>query len=245
MRVQYIKHSGFLIEFDEAALVFDYYQGEFDLPDTNKPIYFFVSHKHGDHFNLDIFQYVKRYENITFILSKDCKMSPNYMERHGILAEARERILYVKEHQTISISEQLQIQTLDSTDQGVAYLVTCSYDGVTRSIYHAGDLNWWTWIGETEKEYEQMTKKYQEEMGRLKQVKIDLAMVVLDPRQEDRFWWGFDLLMKTADVSCVIPMHCWEDYTVIGRLKAMEESKTYREKIVEVHHPKEWLTIDC
>jgi len=245
MKVQYIKHSGFLVEFKEAAFVFDYYEGEFDLPESCKPIYFFVSHKHADHFNLDIFQYAKQYENVTFVVSKDAKMSLNYMNRHEVPLEARDRIIYVKEHQEIDLADGIRVRTLDSTDQGVAFLIDCELEGKKRTIYHAGDLNWWTWIGETKEEYDQMTMKYKAEIDKLRGEKIDLAMVVLDPRQEERFWWGINEVMKTAQVSCVIPMHCWEDYSVIDRFLAMEESEPYRDRIAKVHHPKEWIELCC
>ena len=56
MKIQYIKHSGFLVEFEHAVLIFDYYKGTFELPDQSKEIYFFASHKHGDHFSHKIFE---------------------------------------------------------------------------------------------------------------------------------------------------------------------------------------------
>ena len=39
------------------------------------------------------------------------------------------------------IIDGVAIETLKSTDEGVAYIVHS--DGIT--IYHAGDLNWWHW----------------------------------------------------------------------------------------------------
>ena len=54
--IGFLKHSGFYLELDDCILVFDYYQdpeGILDslLADTVKDVYFFVSHRHYDHFN--------------------------------------------------------------------------------------------------------------------------------------------------------------------------------------------------
>ena len=48
-----------------------------------------------------------------------------------------------------------EIRTLRSTDEGVAFVV--HYAGKT--IYHAGDLNWWHWEGEPDE------KKYRDASG--------------------------------------------------------------------------------
>ena len=50
-----------------------------------------------------------------------------------------------------------RIQTLPSTDEGIAFLI--SYQG--HVIYHAGDLNWWHWEGRPE-EYDGKLKDVSE-----------------------------------------------------------------------------------
>lgn len=243
MRVQYIKHSGFLIEFEKSIFIFDYYDGTFELPEQQKAIYFFVSHKHFDHFSFRIFDYAKKYSDITFILSGDMKMSEAYMNRHEVPLEARDKIVYARKNTNFTIQSGVEVETLKSTDEGVAYLITYSDTEGQRpvTLYHAGDLNWWTWIGESEEEYKDMTKRFKTEMKKLEHRHFDLAMVPLDPRQEERFWWGFDSFMRTTDTDLVIPMHCWEDYSVIEKLKSRSESEDYRTRIVEVHKCGEWL----
>ena len=64
MQVIFIHHSCFLVEVDEKVLIFDWFAGdrvngytfrgqipEYE-PDT--PIYVFASHKHRDHFDMDV-----------------------------------------------------------------------------------------------------------------------------------------------------------------------------------------------
>lgn len=61
-----------------------------------------------------------------------------------------------------------------------------------RIIYHAGDLNWWHWEEESEYYNEQMRMDYQKEIHKLKNIRIDVAFVPLDPRQEEQYYWGLD-----------------------------------------------------
>ena len=129
-----------------------------------------------------------------------------------------------------SESPVLTVETLTSTDEGVAFLVTC--EGVR--LYHAGDLNWWTWIGETNEEYEDMKNRFFLEMEKLRGRTFDAAFVPLDPRQEERYYWGFDAFMRTADAKAVFPMHFWGDPSVINKLLADPVSEPYRDRIRKV-----------
>ena len=105
MQVIFIHHSCFLVEVDEKVLIFDWFAGdrvngytfggqipEYE-PDT--PIYVFASHKHRDHFDMDVLHWAERYSNIHYIFSKDCRMSPHFLEKHGFDLSVRELITYV------------------------------------------------------------------------------------------------------------------------------------------------------
>lgn len=59
-------------------------------------------------------------------------------------------------------------------------------------------------------------------MGR----KIDVAFLVLDPRQESYFWWGFDWWMRTMQVQLAFPMHSWESFSLTQKLKALPCSES-------------------
>ena len=215
------------MEFEDTIFLFDYYKGDIPVFDTNKKIYVFSSHKHHDHFNIDIFSLMEAYNDVTYLLSNDIKMNEKYMERVGIPKEGANNIQYLKKNQTYNISESLVVTTLTSTDEGVAFLI--EYKG--QLIYYAGDLNWWSWIGETQEEYEDMTSRFQREIKKLEGKKIKVAFLPLDPRQEERFCWGFDYYMKMTDTLHAFPMHFWEDPSVIDKLKNMDIAAGYKDRI--------------
>ena len=57
MKITYIGHSGFFVEMEDACFLFDYYKGT--IPETDgktKKCGVFVSHRHHDHYNEEIFQ---------------------------------------------------------------------------------------------------------------------------------------------------------------------------------------------
>lgn len=234
MKITYIYHSCFVLEFDTLVCIFDYYKGKLPVFEKDKPIIFFASHKHQDHFVLEVFEYAKQYNNVTYVLSNDIKLSPNYLLKHGINPEVKEKIISIGKNKETTIEidgERLTVETLRSTDAGVAFIL--SYK--EKVVYHAGDLNWWSWAGETEEEYTQMTQGYVSEINKLEGRNIDLAFVVLDPRQEDRFWWGFDYFMRTTNTKVVFPMHCWGDYSIIDQLLQKEVAKPYKNKIERIN----------
>lgn len=227
MKITYIYHSCFSLELEDTIFLFDYYKGNLPNFDTNKKIYVFSSHKHYDHFNKDIFTLMKDYTNVSYILSSDIKMNEKYMDRVGLPEECRDKIQYLNKNQTYELSPTITVSTLTSTDEGVAFLI----DYCGQLIYYAGDLNWWTWIGETQEEYEDMTRRFQNEINKLEGKKIVAAFLPLDPRQEDRFWWGFDYYMKKTDTLHAFPMHFWENPSVIEKLKNMDAAAEYKDRI--------------
>ncbi|WMJ87361.1 MBL fold metallo-hydrolase [Anaerocolumna sp. MB42-C2] len=248
MKITYIHHSGFCAETETAVMLFDYYKGMIPLFDKKKHIFVFSSHKHQDHFNFEIFELAKIYPEITFILSSDIRMNKSYMDRKNIPESIRPNIHYINKNviETYPInsntedgypdlspddkSSSLLVETLTSTDEGVAFIVTIN----GKVIYHAGDLNWWSWEGETKEEYADMTDRFQKEIFKIKGRFFDAAFLPLDPRQEDRFWWGFDYFMKSTETVHAFPMHFWKDYTIISKLKNMEISKEYFNRIVDI-----------
>lgn len=244
MKITYIHHSSFAVELPHAVFLFDYFKGT--LPDfpKEKPLYVFASHKHQDHFDLKIFSLAEKYPRIHYILSRDIHLSPAYLERHKIPKERLSLVTFIGKEQSRTFCNEkmvspdeaepespfLTVETLTSTDEGVAFMVTC--EGVR--LYHAGDLNWWTWIGETSEEYEDMKNRFFREMEKLRGRTFDVAFVPLDPRQEERYYWGFDAFMRTVDVKAVFPMHFWGDPSVIDKLLADPLSEPYRDRIQRV-----------
>lgn len=224
MRISYIHHSSFLVELKQLSLLFDYFQGDVKLPEGKLAV-IFASHRHGDHFSPVIFDFAKECQDVYYVLSDDIweKRTPSGL---------RERILFAGPGQEFSLPwlSGISVRTFKSTDEGVAFLIR-SPEGV---IYHAGDLNNWQWEGEPKDWNRNMEVNYRRQLEAMKNEKIDVAFVPLDPRQGKDFYRGMDDFMKMVGAARVFPMHCWDDFTVISRLKAMEESKDYRDRIMEI-----------
>ena len=248
MIVTYIQHSCFSIELDNVILLFDYFNGTIPLYPKDKHIFVFASHKHQDHFNLSIFDLAKLYPNITFVLSKYIRLGKNYLQRNNIPEKINDNICFVGAKQRLSLpafslvnpSLLIQVETLKSTDVGVAFLITVQ----DKTIYHAGDLNWWTWIGETEDEYQSMTSRFQKEINTLIGRDIDIAFLPLDPRQEERYWWGFDYFMKHIHAGYAFPMHFWKDYSIIEKMKNSDNAKEYSDKIMDINEEGQRFILD-
>jgi len=238
MKITYIYHSSFSMEFEDekVALIFDYYKGSLPIFDKDSHIFMFASHKHFDHYSKKIFNLGQEYENITFILPKEMKMNVKYMDRWNIPAISRDKIEYVTYNEIYEFNiysmkqSPLCVKTLKSTDSGVAYVVQC----FGKTIYHAGDLNWWIWNELSEEKNDNMTERFQEEIDKLCGLAIDVAFLPLDPRQEDKFSWGFDYFMRNCNVEVAFPMHLWEKYEIIDEFKKMDIAKKYCDKIMEI-----------
>lgn len=227
MKITYIHHSSFSVELDTCTLLFDYFKG--DLPNFNKDkkLYIFSSHQHHDHFDTIIFDIEKEYKNVTYILSDD------------ITKTKASNTVLVKPNINIDV-DNLNIQTLESTDLGVAFIITVE----GKKIYHAGDLNWWHWEGEPEKDNEIMKKRYINEINKIKDMNIDLAFVPLDPRQEQQYYLGFDTFMKNTNTKHAFPMHFWNTYTIIDKLKNSDHAKNYTDRVIKITKENEEFIID-
>lgn len=218
MKITYMNHSGFVLELENAVLVFDYYRGELPPLPKEKSIYVFSSHAHPDHFQKKIFTWASTYHSITYILSDDIKADGQ-----------AERIIYAGPRQEFQV-DGLCISTLRSTDAGIAFLVRAE----GKTIYHAGDLNWWHWEEEGPAYNKMMQRNYQHEIGKLEGEDIDVAFVPLDPRQEEQYYWGLDYLMKHTHTNCVFPMHMWDRYDVYERLMENEAAAGYKAKVMHI-----------
>lgn len=248
MQVIFIHHSCFLVEVDEKVLIFDWFAGdrlngfafhgvipEYE-PDT--PIYVFASHKHQDHFDMDMLHWAEKYTNIHYILSKDCKMSPHFLKKHGFLPDIQERILYVGVNEKYKLDD-LNIETFRSTDAGTAFFVE------TRgaAFFHAGDLNDWRWEGAGDLTNGKMSREYRHEIHKLSDRKIHLAFIPLDPRQKEYQAAGMDYFMKNTDTDYIFPMHMWQDYSGIREYKKTITNAAMAERLVEISHENQFFEI--
>lgn len=239
MRIIFVHHSCFAVEVDERVLIFDYFDGNrvngfcfhgelpAYAPDTK--IYMFASHSHQDHYDLDILRWSERYPNIRYILSKDIRISPNFLKKHGIDAAVRERVTFVSWGKSYEVDE-LKIMTLQSTDAGVAFYV--SVGGV--HLFHAGDLSDWRMEGAGDLINGKMRRSYRHEIGKLTDLPIDAAFVPMDPRLMQHQAAGIDFFLKNTDARYVFPMHMWQDYSGIEAYKKRITNLGMAERLIEV-----------
>ena len=229
MHVTFLDHSGFLVELPGLTLLFDWWQG--DLPPLpSDPLLVFASHRHPDHFNPRVFALDDGQRDVRFLLGKGIHLTDRNRKKWGLSEKAAADCRVLSGGESASPLPGVTVEALPSTDEGVAFLVTAE----GRTVFHAGDLNWWHWEEEDDAYNRMMRGDYQKEIETLAGEKIDLAFVVLDPRQEEQFYWGFDWYMRHTDTKIVFPMHMWKQYEVQDRLIGMEVSEPYREKIMRV-----------
>ena len=185
MKVTFIEHSSFMVEMEQNVLLFDYYQGEIPSFDGSKTLYVFASHSHADHYDPAIWKLKEQYKDIHYILSDDIKDN--------------EGAVVMKAHEKKEVAG-IKIETLRSNDMGVAFLV--KVEGKT--IYHAGDLNWWHWNGESEED------------------------------NEDKYCWGMNYFLEHTDSKVVFPMHCFEHYNINHHYLNCEDGRRWKDIVRDI-----------
>lgn len=208
MRITFLDHSGFLVEMPSTTLLFDWWKGELPALRSEIPLLVFASHRHEDHFKPEIFALDDGVRDIRFLLGKDIKLTPRHRERWGVSDDTAAKCTVLGGGRQAEPLPGVTVETLTSTDAGVAFLVT--EDGQT--VFHAGDLNWWHWEGEDpvwNRNVEVDFKRYCEP---LRDRPIDLAMLPLDSRLGEAGFLGPKYFLELADIRRFLPMHQWGDF---------------------------------
>ncbi len=216
LKIEYLFHSGVSVEVKKELFIFDYYKKGFDssmLKEFEK-VYVFVSHNHGDHFDRHIFDWQLLNSSIKYILSSDIGISAN----NNIFKMATDEELAIGN---------ITVQTLDSTDEGVAYVVKTQ----SGTIFHAGDLNWWHWDGEPDEYNKGMADKFKGEINKIKEQSIDVAFIPVDKRLGESMYYSIDYLMENVDVRKVYPIHFWDDWEYIKQVKKDLAERPYYDRI--------------
>ena len=212
MRVTFLDHSGFLAELPSAALLFDWWKGELPpLPD--KPLLVFASHRHPDHFDPKIFALDDGRRGIRFLLGKGIRLTDRNRARWSLTDGTAEKCLILSGGERAEPLPGVTVETLRSTDEGVAFLVTA--DGQT--VFHAGDLNWWHWEGEDPGWNRNMEVDFKRYAEPLRGRRIGLAMLPLDPRLGEDGFRGPKYFLDLADIRRFLPMHQWGDFAFTER----------------------------
>lgn len=241
MTITYLFHSGFAVELEKHILLFDYYTGEdaaaefglkqkIELPvwDKDKQLAVFISHKHHDHFDMAVFGLIQKYPHVHLFLGSDVKLSERYLERNGVNPAVKQKLTNIGKNRCLECTDveavsgmtDMKIETLRSTDAGVAFLVQTE----GKCFYHAGDLNWWHWEGEPEPFNTNMARAYCKEIDAIAGRHFDVAFVPLDPRLEGAYGYGMDYFLDKVQADYVFPMHMWGRYDLILQYKKEREA---------------------
>lgn len=217
MQIIYLGHSGFLIEFDDCYCIFDYYVGKLPRLAAEKPVFVLASHFHPDHYNPAVFEQLltQNMKEIHGVFSKDIATR----RKPDKLPVPFASLNIVTFHHTYELPCGIILQTLLSTDCGVAYLL--KHDG--RVIYHGGDLNDWSFDETSELFDEQKNRQvcgmYRHEIDLLadwlKGQSIDAAFLPLDPRQGALADKGISYFLEKITTKKAYPMHYWNKPLVI------------------------------
>ncbi len=216
MKITFLGHSGFEVVTEHYQLIFDYAEGPFPKKKSDKKTIFFVSHRHPDHFSSAIMHDV---QSVSYVFSND------------IVGFHADSLLQVCPYQQYDW-QGVQIRTLKSTDEGVAFCVEADQ----WRIYHAGDLNWWHWKADTlqdEVANQVMEQRYRKEMNSLRSIHFDAAFLPLDPRLEEASSWGIQLFLKHAEADWIFPMHLWKCYDWIRVMKE-KDLASWKKKIQSI-----------
>ncbi len=236
IKVYYVHHSCFILEFDSCYMMFDYYkhcgyknEQDFDFDgliktilESNKPFYIFVSHSHSDHFNKKIFDFNS--SNTFYILSDDIKLDK-------VLASSSSNINFISPGNTLKLGD-LTINAFSSTDLGVSFMI----DAENKIIFHAGDLNWWAWSDDTKEEAEYMENLYKNTVEQIKKANksIDIAFFPIDKRLEENYAMGGIYFIKHLEPKVFIPMHFDSEFEITKMFSDNYQNIYPKTKIIKI-----------
>lgn len=220
-KITYLSHSGIKIEADNGdVLIFDYYTqggkfamlGEEDVKGRN--VYIFATHAHADHFDSAVLKLAEYNPDIKYVLSDDIRTG-----------KAERDITCVSANKSYKIGG-LEVLTLKSNDEGVAFIVKCG----ERVFFHMGDLNHWHWNGESDEFNSLMKDIFVSEVSSVKDLCFDAVFVPVDPRLEDKYRLSLDYVMNNLNVKRAMPIHFWRRYD-IGKM-LVQDGVSYIDRII-------------
>lgn len=224
MKLTYIYHSGFSLEWNEFSILIDYYkdssgktnEGYVHSHLLKRPgtLYVLSTHSHADHFNPEIFNWQKEKNDIQYILSKDIAAVHPQLPAGTVILDKLQ----------CWQDNRIKIQAFGSTDIGISFLIETG----GKKIFHAGDLNNWHWEEESTpeevKEYETNYLNELEELARTVD-HLDVTMFPVDPRLGKDYARGARQFTDRIKTDWFIPMHFWEKYDKAAAFKEYALSK--------------------
>jgi len=236
MKVEFIHHSSVYIELENNVLIFDYVNGSNEqftfngtLPELpiDKNVYFFVSHGHHDHYDPVILDFIAEDDNSMLIADKSVGLSKFGLAKKGIEGRKYKKVDFGKKYKI----NDMVVTTIKSTESGVAFLVKCE----DKIIFHAGDLALWYWDGVGDLINGRETAAYKREINKLVNEHIDVACVPLDPRMKGHAGDGMKYFMENIDCDMIIPIHMWNDYSVIDKFKGKCSNSSFAMRLCDIN----------
>ena len=207
------------------------------LVEQDYELHFFVSHIHHDHYVKSIFKYLPyihsvwyhedvpalrdAYQQVQEIvdikqdgekanlllerINKDYPSAGQTITRETLTEEIIQQVFSLR---SMAVGETLEgegltVTMFGSTDAGGSFLV----DTGTHRIFHAGDLNWWHWSGDTPENIAEAKALKEKEFVPLLGVSVDIMMFPVDARLEVAREWGAIDILSMMNTKLFIPMH--------------------------------------
>lgn len=228
-KITYLFHSGFLVECSLCYYLFDYYRGTLPPLNPDKPILVFASHSHPDHYNPKIFGILaeKKMTQVTAIFPKELAKKIYGKKNFAKTAPPENvNVITVSFHKQYELPCGTLLDTLQSTDIGVAFFLKCP-EGI---LYHGGDLNDWVREEQSEQYNKQMTGSYRHEIKLLAALSssapIDAAFLPMDPLLKENYARGILYFLQAVPVKKAYPMHYWGEPEIIETF--LQEHPAYR-----------------
>ncbi len=211
--ITYIYHSCFVLTTPFHTIVFDIpkephlnkeHKKLLQMHLHNKNALLFFSHSHEDHFNPNLRALIKTCKKAQVVVSFDIGgLFGDILPPDAIVVEPEEKYEV----------DGIGIETLESNDLGVAYLL--QYRG--RKIYYGGDLALWIWPDTPQQAREVISDYFSEVLQILKKEKIDIGFSNWDPRI-DHLAGGMDFVTK-VNPKVFVPMHTFGKHEILTSLK--------------------------
>ncbi len=211
MKIVYIFHSCYLIEFESFSVLIDYYSDSRRVNNQwwvndyllhkRKRLYVLCTHSHQDHFNPEILTWKNSDNDIRYIFSKELLDSDTTKESDAVYLD---KLSHYED-------ENLRIDAFGSTDIGGSFLL--SQNGLR--IFHAGDLNNWHWMEEVSKEEALMYENNflcELELLAERVEKLHIAMFPVDPRLGKEYMRGAEQFVARIKTDYFFPMHFGRHY---------------------------------
>lgn len=195
MKLYYLDHSGFMLETDTRNYVFDYYRDPAGIvkkaAQAGKELWFFVTHIHHDHYVPEILDF--NTSTTRYIVHEDVPHSQMPADRTTVMAVGDEAQV-----------EDIPVKMYGSTDAGGSFWLKI---GDAR-IFHAGDLNWWHWLGDTDENNREAKVFMETEFARAAGMEADVILFPIDDRLEAAQEWGIIEFLHVVKVpKLLVAMH--------------------------------------